>query len=597
MQINEILIESFNQPYPIKWEKSEYGDVDALAKLDDGTFLNIMFNLADMSENSWGVEFYRNNSQAVTGEGDAQRVFATVLAAIGKFIKKKKPDTLFFTAVKEEDPTGSRAKLYDRLVQRYANGLGYDLKKVEYPEQTGYKLTRKEQKVTEASGYILSEKELAESLSRIVYHYTNIHSALKILSSGQFQLSSVLGSIEQSYAPKDHLYFLSTTRTRQGGYHDYIGNQAVLFVLDGNWFNNHYISRPVDYWENRNPSLAHHRKHEAEDRVFSREPTIPIDGVVAVHVYIDPKSDPEVRARARQALIAAKRRGIDTYFYTDPKAWRNFDQRKPGDVGLLTGPEHTSYRSYPEREYLLPWIELISAKNKSQLSKKANDLRYSLNYTYDKENAAQGLNTDLSNARKPSAGADRANAVKIINYMRRNNVSTVKKLVQLLADKWKSDSITEYVNAETVKTGFRDQQVVGDLLLTAEGEDRKVYNTDVNVLHIRVLTNTPDREELAWTDFLVKKRQEDGEKYLEAAYVFVSPRHRGKGLAKLMYQYANDTLGNDIQPSAMQTDLGKGMWTGLNKSIRKPVALKPEDPKTKPNLFSRIRSAFKEDQT
>jgi hypothetical protein len=284
-------------------------------------------------------------------------------------------------------------------------------------------------------------EKLNESLSRIVYHYTNIHSALKILSSGQFELSSVLGSIEQSYAPKDHLYFLSTTRTRQGGYHDYIGNQAVLFVLDGNWFNNHYISRPVDYWENRNPSLAHHRKHEAEDRVFSREPTIPIDGVVAVHIYIDPKSDPEVRARARQALIAAKRRGIDTYFYTDPKAWRNFDQRKPGDVGLLTGPEHTSYRSYPEREYLLPWIELISAKNKSQLSKKANDLRYSLNYTYDKENAAQGLNTDLSNARKPSAGADRANAVKIIDYMRRNNVSTVKKLVQLLADKWKSENV------------------------------------------------------------------------------------------------------------------------------------------------------------
>jgi hypothetical protein len=39
------------------------------------------------------------------------------------------------------------------------------------------------------------------------------------------------------------------------------------------------------------------------------------------------------------------------------------------------------------------------------------------------------------------------------------------------------------------------------------------------------------------------------------------------------------------------------MWTGLNKSIRKPVALKPEEPKTKLNLFSRIRSAFKEDQT
>jgi len=142
--------ESFDQPYPMSWEKGDFGDVDALAKLDDGTNLHVMFNLADRSENDWGVEFYRGNSQSVTGQGDAQRVFATVLAAIGRFIKKQKPDRLFFTAVKEEDPTGSRAKLYDRLVQKYATGLGYELHKVDYPQQTGYKLTRKEQKISQA---------------------------------------------------------------------------------------------------------------------------------------------------------------------------------------------------------------------------------------------------------------------------------------------------------------------------------------------------------------------------------------------------------------------------------------------------------------
>lgn len=159
-QYKQGVAEGFDQPYPLKWEKSEYGDIDALAKLPDGSPLSIMFNLADQSENNWGVEFYRNNSQAATGEGDAQRVFATVLAAIGQFIKKKKPDTLFFTSVKEEDPTGSRAKLYDRLVQRYAAGLEYDLKKVDYPEQTGYKLTRKEQGVAE--GY--DSEELANEV-------------------------------------------------------------------------------------------------------------------------------------------------------------------------------------------------------------------------------------------------------------------------------------------------------------------------------------------------------------------------------------------------------------------------------------------------
>ena len=113
-----------------------------------------MFNRADQSENNWGVEFYRNNSQALTGEGDAQRVFATVLTAIGQFIKKKKPDSLFFSAVKEDDPTGSRTKLYDRLVQRYASQLGYNLQKTDYPMEIGYELTRQNSGVSEGKDYM-----------------------------------------------------------------------------------------------------------------------------------------------------------------------------------------------------------------------------------------------------------------------------------------------------------------------------------------------------------------------------------------------------------------------------------------------------------
>jgi hypothetical protein len=283
------------------------------------------------------------------------------------------------------------------------------------------------------------KESLTESLSRVAFHYTGIRAALKIVSSGEFELSSTLGSVEQQYAPRGKPYFLSTTRTRQGGYHRTIGQQAVLFVLDGNWFNQHYVSRSVDYWENRNPSLPHHRTHEAEDRVFSSEPTIPTGGVTAIHVYVDPNAEPEVRAQARQLMIAAKRQGIETHLYNDKTAWRNFDQRRTAAVSQLTGQEPARYRSRPEREYLLPWIELISAKSQSQLSKDADNLRYSLMYDYDRDNAAQGLGTDLSNARKPSAGADRANAVKLIQFMQRMGLATVKDLVQALSTKWRAE--------------------------------------------------------------------------------------------------------------------------------------------------------------
>jgi hypothetical protein len=133
--------EAFDQPYPFKWEKGEFGDLDALAQLDDGSYLSIMFNKL-RAPSSWMVEFYRNNSQEVTGEGDAHRVFATVLKAIGEFITKAKPKNITFSSVKEADPKGTRAKLYDRLVQKYAGSLGYSVTKNNHPDETYYDLKR-----------------------------------------------------------------------------------------------------------------------------------------------------------------------------------------------------------------------------------------------------------------------------------------------------------------------------------------------------------------------------------------------------------------------------------------------------------------------
>ena len=171
--LKQDVTENFNQPYPIKWEKSEVGDFQAaLATLDDGSPLSIMFN--DVGNDQWLVEFYRNNSQGITGKGDSQRVFATVLNAISKFIKKNKPSTLFFGSVRKEDPKGSRKKLYDRLVQKYANQLGYDVNKVEHPETTDFNLIRKDQSVTEASGYI----------PKLLYHVTPTKNIKSIAKEG-----------------------------------------------------------------------------------------------------------------------------------------------------------------------------------------------------------------------------------------------------------------------------------------------------------------------------------------------------------------------------------------------------------------------------
>jgi len=138
----ETVDEAFDQPYAFKWEKSESGNYDAIATLNDGSNLIIRFDHDD--EGNWQVVFDRNNSFEVTGEGDAQRVFATVLTAIKQFIENVKPLSITFSASKDVDTTSanpeSRAKLYNRLVQRYASSLGYKTHSREQGDEVVYLL-------------------------------------------------------------------------------------------------------------------------------------------------------------------------------------------------------------------------------------------------------------------------------------------------------------------------------------------------------------------------------------------------------------------------------------------------------------------------
>jgi predicted chitinase len=143
------VVEAFDKPYKIlRWEKGDFGDVDAIARLDDNTFLSIMFNKGvskDSKEEAWSVEFYRNNSQEVTGEGDSQRVFATVLSAIQTFIKKYTPNRITFSASKEVEQgqnAQSRARLYDSLVQRYARSWGFRAFRADTGNKVIYELNR-----------------------------------------------------------------------------------------------------------------------------------------------------------------------------------------------------------------------------------------------------------------------------------------------------------------------------------------------------------------------------------------------------------------------------------------------------------------------
>lgn len=149
MRANEFITEAFDKPYELlRWEKGDFGDVDAIARLDDGTFLSIMFNKGfskDSKEEAWSVEFYRGNSQEVTGAGDQQRVFATVLEAVRQFVKMEDPESIRFSAAKDVEPgqkSSSRSNLYSSLVRRYANSMGYSAEENDFGHNTVYVLDK-----------------------------------------------------------------------------------------------------------------------------------------------------------------------------------------------------------------------------------------------------------------------------------------------------------------------------------------------------------------------------------------------------------------------------------------------------------------------
>ena len=289
----------------------------------------------------------------------------------------------------------------------------------------------------------ITEQTLDEAATAVVYHYAGVSAAAKILTTGVFQLSSITGNqSEEKYAPPGYPYFLSTTRSKVGDYHRYTGSSAVMFVLDGNWLNQRYKTKAVDYWERAWQHSGGDRTSESEDRVFTKTPEIPISGVLAVHVLIKEQHEnrsPEIRT----ILIAAKKQGIPAYLYTDETSWRLQDTRKavsPGAIApILKGQQPRGYSpSRPPTMYLEPWLELIYKNKKTELTPRAEKLRYYLVYYGSRyPNEDSGLGTDMSNARKPNS-TDYPTAVKINNYMRKNKFSNTVELKNAMVNKWEN---------------------------------------------------------------------------------------------------------------------------------------------------------------
>jgi ribosomal protein S18 acetylase RimI-like enzyme len=293
----------------------------------------------------------------------------------------------------------------------------------------------------------MRQQNLFERASPVLYHYTSAYNALDIIKNNRFQLAISVGSpSEAKLAPPGYNYFISFTRTLTGDYHRWASNGAVMLNIDGTWFNGRYPVKPVDYWERSWLYPDSDRTRESEDRVFAREPEIPANAITQVHIFLHVAQEYR-SAQVRQLLITCKQRKIPVFLYDNETAWRLQDTRRSQKITAklptLKGIQLPGYTGR-SKNYLEDWIELLHKKATKELTKSADKLRYNLRY-YAHKNEDNGLTTEISNARKPGAGATRRSAIEILNYMRQHKIKSIIEFKNMIADKW--DKIAEIERA------------------------------------------------------------------------------------------------------------------------------------------------------
>ena len=285
---------------------------------------------------------------------------------------------------------------------------------------------------------------LIEGATDVLYHKTSVNAALDILKSGEFKLSSSIGNdVEASMAIKGMPYYLSTSRSKVGDYHRYVGDSAAMFVLDGRKIGSKYKVRPVDYWERmwlNNPE----RTSESEDRIYSKSNVMSTESVTELHVLLKQQRD-NTSEIVRQLLIASKTSGIKTYLYNDESAWRLQNKRKAlqakdysellkghrAEPAYMRRPVRGQGKSQYGRSAILDWIELVMKKPGQQLSKGADKIRYNLQYYGD---STSQLKNDFFNAKRPGEN-EYPLVVKLGDYMTKNNLD-FKSLADKLKSKW-----------------------------------------------------------------------------------------------------------------------------------------------------------------
>jgi|TARA_R110000824_G_scaffold392347_1_gene590723 hypothetical protein len=286
---------------------------------------------------------------------------------------------------------------------------------------------------------------LDEGLSPILYHFTHVGRILNIIEQDKFVLRPYVGNkAEMEIGKNKKLFFLSTTRSKRGGYTTATENYGV-FTLDGRKLAQKYKGSPIEYWgpDSRNAD-PERRSTEMEDRLYGDKPSIPNAHkyIKEINVMVGDEQNDQQNRRIRQLMLASKKRKIPIFFYANANDFLNHNKRKAIkiDIKTLKTPAiksggYSGRMNQAAKRNLGPVLELIKAPTSTKkLSKDAKLMVRDL----VQDNYLGGMEKNIANNISNNAKDDLPIVSSLVKEFQKHGWKTTRDLIDWLQKKWTS---------------------------------------------------------------------------------------------------------------------------------------------------------------
>ena len=330
-------------------------------------------------------------------------------------------------------------------------------------------------------------KHLNESLSDIVFHYTSLNDAYSILRDGYLKLIPTIKNDSESEHGTKKYYFLSLTRSRYGQYHT-DKPSGVLFKLDGRKLNQRHAGKAVDYWVGSSMG-----DDEMEDRLFTDEPTIPVQkNVIEVTLYADRES---INQRPLSYVVPivtlAKKKNIPVYVYDNRNDFLSNNKKNTLSLQEIKEIPYEKPVKFPDRmssfDTLKDAMELWHKNKTKDLSDSAYKYRRRIS-TGSASDAERGLKSELHNRSGDLKRENNSSLTKFIEIMKKNSIKSVGQFIDILRDKWEEIQKQEF-REEELEKNYKQYEHLKNVILGKENLDLQKSKLGRNEMVVQRLTN------------------------------------------------------------------------------------------------------------